>query len=333
MAWGDYDNDGDLDLYLGKDSGVPGIGTISMLYRNNGDGTFIDVAASSGTSDSGSGHGVAWADFDNDGLLDFHVVNAAGPNRLYHNNGDGTFTDVAASTGIDDSSAGQGAAWGDYDHDGDLDLYLANFGGGNRLFRNDTVGNHWLHVDVVGTTSNRSSIGARLRCVTGGVRQIREIDAGSGYFAHNSLTVEFGLGSAGIVDSLEIRWPSGTVRTLLDVAVDQRITISETQTTSVPRIPTDPTRYALHANVPNPFNPFTSIAFDLAAAGEVILSVYDVRGRLVRTLVDGDRYESGRHRVTWDGRDEHAREVPSGIYFYRIRVDDFSATNRMVLMK
>ena len=120
-AFLDYDNDGDLDLYL-VNSAAP-----SMLYRNNGDGTFADVTAAADVSNQGSyGHGVACGDYDNDGYADIYVTNF-GTNRLYYNNGDGTFTDTTNKSGTADSRWSSSATFFDYDLDGYLDLYVVNY--------------------------------------------------------------------------------------------------------------------------------------------------------------------------------------------------------------
>ena len=120
-AFLDYDNDGYLDLYL-VNSAAP-----SVLYRNNGNGTFRDVTVSAGVSNQGSyGHGVACGDYDNDGYVDIYVTNF-GVNWLYHNNGDGTFTDVTAASETGDTRWSSSATFFDYDSDGDLDLYVVNY--------------------------------------------------------------------------------------------------------------------------------------------------------------------------------------------------------------
>ena len=120
-AFLDYDNDNDLDLYL-VNSAVP-----SMLYRNNGNGTFTNVTEIAGIDNQGSyGHGVACGDYDNDGYVDIYVTNF-GPNRLYHNNGDGTFTDVTTESGTSDKRWSSSATFFDYNSDGDLDLYVVNY--------------------------------------------------------------------------------------------------------------------------------------------------------------------------------------------------------------
>lgn len=121
LAWGDFDGNGWTDLYVVSHHGP------NRLYRNNRNGTFTDVTEKAGVSDpDGFGLGATWVDYDNDGHPDLYVTNR-GPNRLYHNNGDGTFTDVAAKAGVADPGWGMGVAWGDFDRDGFIDFYLCNY--------------------------------------------------------------------------------------------------------------------------------------------------------------------------------------------------------------
>ena len=136
VAWGDYDNDGDLDLYLVNEVGpltmTPAEQERSpahnMLYRNDGDGTFTDVTGTAGVGYRGMGMGATWGDYDNDGDLDLYVTNY-GRNVLYRNDGDGTFTNVTRQARVDGGRHGfwTGATWSDYDNDGDLDLYVCNY--------------------------------------------------------------------------------------------------------------------------------------------------------------------------------------------------------------
>jgi enediyne biosynthesis protein E4 len=235
-AWGDYDNDGDLDLYItmGESNGTPIQG---ILYRNNGDGTFTDVTAASGAVNTVGALGVTWGDYDNDGYLDLYIVNTetglTEPNRLFRNNGDGTFTDVASTAGVG-GKTGQGrgsdATFADYNNDGFLDLFVCN-GAGNTvgpylLYRNNGNSNEWLKVVLIGQQSNRSGIGAKILLKAGGGRQFREY-TGQHYMSQNHIPVHFGLGQATIIDSLTIRWPGGITQILHNIAVNQTLTITE----------------------------------------------------------------------------------------------------------
>ncbi len=130
MAWGDYDNDGDLDLYLARRNQA------NILFRND-NGTFVDATGGTPLGDAGTAQGVAWGDYDNDGDLDLYLANYGQANKLFRNDGGGTFVDATGASPLGDTGSGAGVAWGDYDNDGDLDLYLANQGQANKLFRND----------------------------------------------------------------------------------------------------------------------------------------------------------------------------------------------------
>jgi hypothetical protein len=322
--WGDFDNDGDLDLYLANSNGA------NQLFRNNGDGTFTEVASQYGVADASQSFSCGWVDVDNDGDLDLHVANAAtAPDRLYRNDGN-TFTDVAASAGITDNLLSNSTTWGDVDSDGRLDLYMSNNGTANRLYvnRSDST-NHWLILSLRGTASNRSAIGARVRVRTGTRNQIREVQGGSGHNGQNSLPVEFGLGSSTVADSVIIRWPNGTVQRLAQIASNQFLNIVEPSSQSVRTIDgTMPQRSCLTQNYPNPFNPTTKIGFKLKVSGFTSLNVYDMLGREVATLVNQE-LDPGTYEATFSD----AQGLSSGIYFYRLRASNFSETRKFVLQK
>jgi hypothetical protein len=167
-AWADYDNDGQIDLFVSR------YGQNNALYRNTGLGSFIPISAGRIVNDGGLSIGCSWADYDNDGFFDLFVANG-GPspagssfNFLYHNNGDGTFTKNTSDISTRDFGPWAACAWGDYDNDGFLDLFVANgwdsaIGAQNNfLYRNNGNSNSWLKIKLVGTQSNRSGIGAKV---------------------------------------------------------------------------------------------------------------------------------------------------------------------------
>jgi len=224
----DIDNDLDTDLYW---TSWPEVA--NALYENRGGFLFDNVAIASATDDPlGWGISVNAGDFDLDGWQDLFVTNgfsdSSGPNVLFRNLGDGSFADFTATLGSG-AFDGRGVAFSDFDNDGDLDLVVtADMNEPNRLWRNDSpTGHHWLGLRLRGTQSNRSAIGARVVVTTSEGSYVQEISGGAGRGSQNSLPLEFGLGSATVVDELTIRWPSGTVQTRRDVAVDRYITITE----------------------------------------------------------------------------------------------------------
>ncbi|HET6349834.1 MAG TPA: FG-GAP-like repeat-containing protein [Candidatus Krumholzibacteria bacterium] len=329
--WVDYDRDRDPDLHVAS-----GCGATGRLFKNNLSSLFSDVTGSAGIT---AGTFAGWSDFDNDGDFDVGVGDwmVADAFRLFRNNGSGTFTDVTTTAHATGSGAQLG--WADYDNDGDFDLYvLGGVGaapGPNRLLRNNQVyssGHHWLHVRLVGVWSNRSGIGARVRCVVGKNAETCEISGGNG-LSQNSLIAAFGLGSATVADTLEVFWPRGAHQVLTHQLGDREITVTELAPTGVATDDHLPKEYALYENFPNPFNPTTTIRFDLPAPGKVQLDIFDVTGRLVKRLIRDVPYSRGRFEVHWNGENESGNTVASGVYFYRIRSGTYSAARRMVLLK
>ena len=240
VAWGDYDNDGDLDLHVSNWQDEN-----SVLYRNNGNGTFTDVSATTKVFDVTVGKtcwGTEFLDYDNDGYLDLFIAcghidpapneNPGQADILLRNNGDRTFTDVSEMTGISQLTpkVSRSVACGDYDDDGDIDIFIGNNGDTPYLLRNDGGNeNNWLKVKTVGVKSNKDGIGARITVKSGPLVQIREVSGGSSYISQNSLEVEFGLAKREKVDSIEIRWPSGIIQKLENVSVNQTITVVEAE--------------------------------------------------------------------------------------------------------
>jgi hypothetical protein len=247
LAWGDYNNDGFVDLYVTR--GAVATGSYSnTLYRNNGDGTFTDVSAAAGVAATTNTWSAIWGDYDNDGFLDLFVTcagpTAKGPgnaNFLYHNNGDGTFTNRAAAEGVelrDDASLHKGSAWVDYDNDGFLDLTLKD-GVGNerevgpgssglhRLFRNTRNANKFIKISLKGVQSNSRGIGARVTVTSTNGLSYRQNTGGGGgdYASQSSEPLHFGIGSAEM-GTVVINWPSGVVDTL-SVPANSSITVVE----------------------------------------------------------------------------------------------------------
>ncbi len=227
-SWGDYNNDGLLDLFASAGGHLAA--ETNALYLNSANG-FTAITTGAIVTEARPFHGSAWGDYDNDGFLDLFVVNIAesGNNFLYHNNGDGTFEKVVEGSLVNESGFSMGRAWGDYDNDGFLDLFVANGGIDgqikNFLYRNNGNGNSWMKVRCVGTVSNRSAIGAkvRVRATIGGkiFWQLREISGGSGLIAH------FGLANATNIEALRIEWPSGIVQEFHNVPPKQFLTFTE----------------------------------------------------------------------------------------------------------
>ena len=239
IAVGDYNVDGHMDFF------VTNIGE-NVLFKNNGDGlTFENSAANAGVSkgELGVTERVTWGtvffDYDNDADEDLYIASGylkdanqvlrrQQPNLLLENNGDGTFRDLSPASGADDSGLGRGVVYVDYDQDGCLDLFLSNYGQRARLFRNQCDHEHsWLGVRLVGTTSNRDGIGARVELSTGNLAQAREVSAGSSQMSQNTLIAHFGMADSAKADTLTVKWPSGTVQVLNDIPANQIVTITE----------------------------------------------------------------------------------------------------------
>ncbi len=251
-AW-DFDNDGWLDILaicyelptaevLKGMIGQPTTKGIGRLYRNLRGKRFQDMTREAGLEASFLCMGSNFGDFDNDGYLDFYLGTGAPsfeslvPNRMFKNVAGKRFSEITASAGTGHLQKGHGVCCGDWDRDGDIDVFI-EMGGSingdkyhNALFQNPGQGNHWLTVKLVGKKTNRSAIGARIKAVAAGKEPLtvcRHVSSGSS-FGGNPLQQTLGLGQAERVARLEIHWPtSGTTQIFYDVAVDQAIEITE----------------------------------------------------------------------------------------------------------
>ena len=384
-TWTDYDNDGDLDLFVINDCGFSEIFDNAKLFRNDGAGPsdtwrFAEVSEQVDADACHNGMGIAVGDYDRDGFQEYFYTNigektllldyasgafynaaeesgvyayhregrqpwtwganffdydldgwldlyvAAGTlwlqtnplldpqhNMLFRNRGDGTFEDVSAISGVDDPGRSRSPVFGDYDGDGDVDLFLVNSGHEGYLFENTAEGtNHYLIVDLEGVRSNRDGIGAKLKLTTpdGGV-QYWETRSGSSLGGGDDRAAYFGLGTHDLVTSLEITWPSGIIQMLENLNADQRLLVREpvvsTNRESAPAIPT----IILNA-YPNPFR--DALYLDVQSLTRLTIEIYDVLGRRVMHPLQ----VSGSSQIVLHSQMDLS-SLPAGLYFVRGR--------------
>jgi|GEM_PF-537698 len=326
---GDYDQDGDADILFSD----PGL---ALFENRSGLGQFLEVTEDLGLSGM-SASDAFWADLNNDGYLDIVTTVPA----VLIRQPDSTFLDLTGTSGI---TGGYGLrSFTTYYDDGDdglLDLVIGDFW--ENAGYPGGIDRHWFELSLQGTLSDMMAIGARARVFAGDLASTRWVSGGEGK-SQDSATLHFGLENHDMIDSLVIDWPSGITQKITAVAADRIYPVVEDSTldivgnnspeTVIPRT------YALSQNYPNPFNPQTVIRFDIpegtSSSLQLVrtkLAVFDVRGRLVRKLIDRV-LSPGRHSVTWDGTDAHLVEVRSGIYFYRLESGTFRSTRKMALLK
>jgi enediyne biosynthesis protein E4 len=243
VAVGDYDCDGWFDIFKTNFAD-----DTCNLYHNNADGTFNDAAFSSGIGINNQyvAWGCGFIDFDNDGWPDIMQINGhvypeidqhdigqkyKNPRLVYKNMGNGQFKDVSAEMGpgITERFSSRGAAFGDYNNDGDIDVLVLNMNDLPSLLRNDG-GNqqNWIKIKLIGTHCNRTAIGARVRVVTGKHAQMDEVRSGSSVMSQSDLRLHFGLGKSETVDLVEVKWPTTEkVERFPQVKANQILTIRE----------------------------------------------------------------------------------------------------------
>lgn len=274
--WGDYDNDGLLDIYVTNitdDYMREG----NFLWHNNGNLTFTDVSHETGTYNTGWGWGAKFFDYDNDGWLDLYVVNgwvSAGSEdyvpdifqmitrpgidfadarnwppmgnkslsgyekkKLFHNEGGQMFKDEAARHGVDSIRDGRGIGVGDFDNDGRLDMFVANANAEPYLYHNILpAGPHWVEFVLEGTRSNRLGVGAQLRLTAGRKTYLRFVNGGNGFASQSTYRVHFGLAQNNAVERLEVRWPSGIRQVFENLASNQIYRVVEGKPQTLPFI-------------------------------------------------------------------------------------------------
>lgn len=343
--WVDFDNDRDMDLFIAKCRGGESLAAIDQMHRNNGDGTFTEIAASIGLANGfHQSWSSAWGDYDHDGDLDVVVgasSTAFGSHKVFRND-DGIFTDVTVGSGMENNT-GTSTEWTthDFNNDGWLDILGGGsvfMGTGPLTFEwatnagNHAVGdlnndgyldllstnavrynnggpNNWLRINPVGTVSNGNAIGTRIIVTTPLGQQIREIRSGDGFRYMSSLMAHFGLGQDTEITEVRLLWPSGLTTVLTDVEVNTTITVVESITTASTDLASD----RLFSVYPNPATDRLSLAIN---AQEVVQhTVIDAMGRVVlqgRTVnmgIDISALAPGMYtiRLTGDGGERTAR--------------------------
>jgi len=208
----DYDNDGDLDIMVAN----------GYISGDPDDEYFTKLAITVTKPGFDPSDAANWPEMGNSTFAGYE------PSRVWRNDGNEVFTEVAAELGLADKGDGRGLAIADYDGDGDLDVYISNQGQDSSFYRNEIGSrNNWLQVDLTCTTCNRNAIGARVTVVSEGLTQIREVNGGNGDHSQCPYRLHFGLGQRETIDKVEVRWSNGYTETLTDVKSNQFLKITE----------------------------------------------------------------------------------------------------------
>ncbi|MEN8124663.1 MAG: CRTAC1 family protein [Bacteroidota bacterium] len=234
VDFADYNGDELLDMFISDDN-------YCSLYKNLGNGVFSDKSYFSGISVA-SGQFVGWSssffDYDNDGDVDIFKTNGelkhkyGQEDQLFENIGNGKFKDISVERGqyFREENVGRGACLGDYDNDGDIDIYIVNLDSHGKLLRNNKGNqNNWLTLNLIGQTSNRDAVGSRIRIIAGGKVQTAQKKSTTGYLSQNDSRIHFGLEKNEIVEKIEIKWPSGKFQVLENIKTNQILTVKEPQ--------------------------------------------------------------------------------------------------------
>jgi hypothetical protein len=279
IAQGDYDNDGDLDLYISnmQDTG-------NFFFRNNGNETFSQISTSLGVENFRVCWGTNFFDYDNDGWQDIFVCASDWPNAqlnlkntLYQNTGSGFLETTGNDFDDDTLSDSFGTAIGDYNNDGHYDIAVSNRNDSSQLFMNTGGTNNWIKLKLEGVQSNRNGVGSWIRIVSGGTEQVRYKECGISFCSQNSGNTIIGLGTNTLIDTIEISWPSGWVDVMTSVTVNQFLLLQEgfstVSTHNAPELSTSLLAY------PNPTTNSTTLTISASNSGQYELEVYDAIGR------------------------------------------------------
>ena len=232
VDFADYNGDGLIDFFVSDD-------TYCSLYQNMGNGVFTDQSYPAGIA-MAAGQFVGWTssfvDYDNDGDPDLFKTNGAlkhlygHEDQLFDNLGDGKFMDNSNNLGqyFNEEYVGRGACIGDYDNDGDMDIYIANLNSRGMFLRNNKGNqNNWIMLDLEGTKSNRDGIGARVAIISGGKKQTAQEKSTTGYLSQNDHRMHFGIGKNEMIEKIEIKWPSGITQVIENIKANQILKITE----------------------------------------------------------------------------------------------------------
>jgi enediyne biosynthesis protein E4 len=331
-SWGDVDNDGDLDLFVGNSAFF--VAQNNQLFLND-NGSFTAVTTGDLVTDGGCSFGSNFGDYDNDGDLDLVVsngfCNGSIVNFLYQNDGLGNFS--RDLTSIEDLSTpcSYGSAWGDVNNDGFLDLGIATCKNSNTtplpanlFYLNNGNDNNWLKIKLTGTLSNHSAIGARVwvtATIAGQtITQMREVSAQSGHCGQNSLATHFGLGDADKADEVRVKFLGGQDTVYADIDANQMLSIIENMsTTAIVFVDKESVKLLI---APNPVNDsFSVMVENLAATFSFTLRFTDSAGRVVFVKDYGRR--SGKFEEIFSKKELGLGE---GIYFLTVEGEGFSKT-------
>ncbi len=315
---GDYNNDGWFDIYVTNTSGG------NHHLKNNGDGTFTDMASALGTGFYSIAWGAVFLDADNDADLDLYVsssVFGSDPrltSAFYENQGNDTYL-IPTNIGFDDDKLRSFSnAIGDFNNDGLPDIIVMNDTENNFLWENTTINsNNWLKIKLQGVTSNRDGIGSKIECFANGKVQYRYTLNGEGYIGQNSNTEFIGLGSATTIDYIKVTWLSGTVDLLSDVDVNQSILIVEGE-----NILSNSDFTKISFNIyPNPSTAIFNIELPHFSSDE-LLNVYDIFGRKLKTK----SLDSQKTTI-------NLKEFSEGVYFFKLQSDLGTSIKKVIIKK
>lgn len=339
-SWGDVNNDGWLDLFVANSKNFAPQN--NQLWLNKSDGSFQEITTGELSTDGGCSFGSNFADFDNDGDLDLAVANGfcngVIENFLYQNDGEGVFTRDKTSISSLETPCSYGLAWGDFDKNGFQDLAIStcqNTSGSSQpadiLYKNNGNGNHWLQIRLIGTVSNRSCIGAKIRilAIINGqpVWQMRELSAQSGYCGQNSLVAHFGLRESVVTDSLVVEFPSGIRQVLTGQTGDQFLEITEDASLAAGEIAGFQEPFELEIS-PNPASEIVKIAAKFSQpTGKIRLRLIDSLGQVVHEIS-----EKTGGSASWSGQlNLQKMGLSPGIFILEMQADE--AVQRVSVVK